>query len=77
MFGSLKIPTTSLPHTPENRRTIQLEGNEYTDCLLRALGLQHIWTIPQNTTTSTISGEKSNLMSSTDGNALIIDDLDI
>lgn len=86
MFGSLKIP----PFNPLNQSNlqqkigiIQPEGNQYTDNLLRALGLQHIWTVPLTNTTSSLTSstilesnqiqQKSN---SIDGNSLVIDDLD-
>ena len=82
MFGGLKIPEF-LPQQQqqqrhEERRTIQHEGNEYTDNLLRALGLTHIWTIPYKTATNltTTSLEKGQLVDFVDGNSLVIDDLD-
>jgi hypothetical protein len=70
MFGGLEIPIYSEPLL-EPHSSIQQEGNLYTDQLLQALGLEHIWTIPQGGLKSSQNCQPLDF----DQNELSIDDI--
>jgi hypothetical protein len=63
-FGNMKIPhLVPLPRQCDSPRQ---EGNIYTDRLLEALGLDHIWTV---------ATQRSDCEIPSDANAISIDDL--